>query len=99
MTDSTSSVKLKVSGEKLKMSEPPPCKYPRPQLRGLLLKQIKRNLTITLPLVAFIGLCYKTLHNDRNKKIYADFYRNYDINAEFNKIRNHGLFDSCEPDP
>lgn len=24
--------------------------------------------------------------------------RNYDINKEFNRIRNKGLFDSCEPD-
>ncbi|CAH1366435.1 unnamed protein product, partial [Tenebrio molitor] len=40
----------------------------------------------------------KILVDDHRKNVYVEFYKNYNINKEFNKIRNKGLFDSCEPD-
>jgi cytochrome c oxidase subunit 6c len=40
----------------------------------------------------------KIFVNDHRQQVYAEFYKNYDINKEFNRIRNKGLFDSCEPD-
>ncbi|KAK9873865.1 hypothetical protein WA026_002222 [Henosepilachna vigintioctopunctata] len=68
---------------------------PKPQLRGLLQSQIKKNLIIATA-IAFtaVGL-QKVFINDERKKVYAEFYKNYNIEAEFEKMRAKGLFDSC----
>ncbi|KAJ3648652.1 hypothetical protein Zmor_020440 [Zophobas morio] len=73
-------------------------KTPKPQLRGLLHNQIKRNLIWACGMCFVAAVAQKFLVNDHRQNIYAEFYKKYDINKEFNKIRNKGLFDSCEPD-
>ncbi|KAJ8984218.1 hypothetical protein NQ317_011128 [Molorchus minor] len=73
-------------------------KASKPQLRGLLKSQIKRNIIVIASITAVIAVAQKVFINDQRKKVYAEFYKNYDIEKAFHQIRNKGLFDSCEPD-
>ncbi|XP_044262497.1 cytochrome c oxidase subunit 6C-like [Tribolium madens] len=72
-------------------------KIPKPKMRGLLQAQIKRNLILTGISCTIAGLYMKFIFGNGRKKAYADFYKNYDINKEFHRIRRKGLFDSCDP--
>ncbi|XP_066253557.1 cytochrome c oxidase subunit 6C-like [Euwallacea similis] len=67
----------------------------KPQLRGLLRSQIKLNLLAALGMCTVAAVAMKFLYNDKRKELYAQFYKNYDINKEFEKMRAKGLFDSC----
>ncbi|CAG9813353.1 unnamed protein product [Phaedon cochleariae] len=73
-------------------------KVVKPQLRGLLQKNIKRNIIVAGTVAIAAALVQKVFVNDERKRVYAEFYKNYDIEKSFHQIRNKGLFDSCEPD-
>ncbi|CAH2002320.1 unnamed protein product [Acanthoscelides obtectus] len=73
-------------------------KLPKPQMRSLLHSQIKRNLLFTGISVVIAGCYMKFVYSDSNKKAYANFYRDYDIEKEFETMRKKGLFDSCDTD-
>lgn len=47
----------------------------KPQLRGLLTSQIKKNLVIMSVLSIGSGLLYKIFVCDRRKQRYVDFYK------------------------
>ncbi|KAK9511195.1 hypothetical protein O3M35_005802 [Rhynocoris fuscipes] len=70
-------------------------KIPKPQLRGLLRAQTKRNIAIAMVLSAIGGFAVKTFLGDARKKQYADFYKNYDAKKEFEQMRAKGVFQSC----
>ncbi|XP_053648785.1 cytochrome c oxidase subunit 6C-1 [Cherax quadricarinatus] len=70
----------------------------KPVMRGLLASQIKRNIIIACGLSIVAATSWKLLVQDPRKRIYAEFYKNYDAQAEFDRIRNLGLFTSCKPD-
>lgn len=67
----------------------------KPQLRGLFHAQLKRNLITTFVLVAGCGVSFYLLHNRRQKNAVAEFYKNYDIDKEFDIMRGKKLFESC----
>ncbi|XP_044736394.1 cytochrome c oxidase subunit 6C-like [Chrysoperla carnea] len=67
-------------------------KLAKPNLRGLLNKQIGVNLGVTLGLVVVICTAMKLSVNDARKKKYAEYYRNLDNNDLFNKMRAAGVF-------
>ncbi|XP_017771568.1 PREDICTED: cytochrome c oxidase subunit 6C-1 [Nicrophorus vespilloides] len=69
----------------------------KPVLRGLLHSQIKRNLGAAIVLSIVSGIALKYLVNEPRKAQYAEFYKTYDIEKEFNEMRNKGVFDSCKP--
>ncbi|ENN71775.1 cytochrome c oxidase subunit 6C-like [Dendroctonus ponderosae] len=71
---------------------------PRPQLRGLLRSSIKRNLISVAITITTAAVLMKFVHNDGRKTAYAEFYKNYDIDKEFERMRKKGLFDSCPSD-
>ncbi|XP_023027289.1 cytochrome c oxidase subunit 6C [Leptinotarsa decemlineata] len=73
-------------------------KAAKPQLRGLLQSQIKVNILLAAGVATAAAVLQKVFVNDERKRVYAEFYKNYDIEKAFNQIRNKGLFDSCEPD-
>lgn len=91
-------------------------KLKKPQLRGLLHSQIKRNLIVAGVLTVAVGVAHRIFVVEARKQTYADYYklensrtiinplliaihfRTYDAEKEFNRMRNKGLFDSCEPD-
>ncbi|XP_044745987.1 cytochrome c oxidase subunit 6C-like [Coccinella septempunctata] len=68
---------------------------PKPQLRGLLRSQIKVNLIVMSVIAVGAVALQKVFINDRRKQVYADFYKNYDIDKEFERMKAKGLFDSC----
>ncbi|XP_044745900.1 cytochrome c oxidase subunit 6C-like [Coccinella septempunctata] len=69
--------------------------YPRPQLKGLLKRQIGRNLIGLAIFTTTTVVAMKIFYNDKNKRDYAEFHKNYDIDKEFERMRKKGLFDSC----
>lgn len=70
----------------------------KPQLRGLLNSQIKKNIFIALALSIVGGIGMKVLVCDARKKRYAEFYRTYDAEADFQRMKTAGVFQSCGPD-
>ncbi|XP_066139400.1 cytochrome c oxidase subunit 6C-like [Euwallacea fornicatus] len=73
-------------------------KLPKPQLRHLLHNTIKKNLILVGISITVVAAYVKYVHNDGRKQRYADFYKTYDIEKEFNIMRKKGLFDSCPID-
>lgn len=71
-------------------------KQTKPQLRGLFHAQLRTNLITTFALVAGSGITFYLLHNRRHKNRIAEYYKNYDIDKEFDEIRSKGLFQSCD---
>ncbi|XP_063542760.1 cytochrome c oxidase subunit 6C [Cydia strobilella] len=67
----------------------------KPVMRGLLNASIKRNLFISLALAAVSGVAFKQLIGTERKRKYAEFYRNYDAEKEFEEMKKKGLFQSC----
>ncbi|KPJ07755.1 Cytochrome c oxidase subunit 6C [Papilio machaon] len=67
----------------------------KPQMRGLLNNVIKRNLITAITLAAVAGFSFKQLVGNERKRRYAEFYRTYDAEKEFEEMRQKGLFQSC----
>ncbi|XP_064088987.1 cytochrome c oxidase subunit 6C-1-like [Macrobrachium nipponense] len=70
----------------------------KPVMRGLLGQQIKKNLIISGVLCIITVAAYKFGIQDPRKKRYAEFYKTYDAEKEFERIRNLGLLQSARPD-
>merc|ERR1712121_584066 len=68
-----------------------------PAPRGLLEKQIGRHLKVAIVLSTVAAVGWKLAINDPRKKLYADYYKDYDAQADFDRMRNLGLFQSCRP--
>ncbi|XP_066253476.1 cytochrome c oxidase subunit 6C-like [Euwallacea similis] len=73
-------------------------KLPKPQLRHLLHSSIKRNLILVGISISVATVYMKYVQNDGRKQKYADFYKTYDIEKEFEIMRKKGLFESCPTD-
>ncbi|CAH1640784.1 unnamed protein product [Spodoptera littoralis] len=67
----------------------------KPMMRGLLNAQIKRNLIVSLVLAGISAVAVKQLVGNERKRKYAEFYRTYDAEKEFEEMRKKGLFQSC----
>lgn len=50
-------------------------KVSKPQLRGLLQNQIKRNIIIAASVAAVAAVIQKFVYNDGRKSVYANFYK------------------------
>merc|ERR1712198_105353 len=70
----------------------------KPVLRGMLTQQIKKHLIIATGLGFAAVAVWKVAVQNPRKQVYADFYKTYDAQAEFDRIRNLGHFQSCRPD-
>ncbi|XP_028163310.1 cytochrome c oxidase subunit 6C-like [Ostrinia furnacalis] len=67
----------------------------KPAMRGLLNAAIKRNLYISITVALLSGFAYKELVGTERKRRYAEFYRTYDAEKEFEEMKSKGLFQSC----
>lgn len=47
----------------------------KPQLRGLLHQQIKKNIIVAFVVAGVVATAQKIFVNDAKKKAYADFYK------------------------
>ncbi|KAK8384326.1 hypothetical protein O3P69_009246 [Scylla paramamosain] len=71
----------------------------KPVMRGLLTAQIKKNLIVASGLSVISVLGWKFFFQYPRMQGYADFYKTYDAQKEFDRIRNLGLFHgSCRRD-
>ncbi|KAK2703326.1 cytochrome c oxidase subunit 6C-like [Artemia franciscana] len=73
-------------------------KLPKPQLRGLLTSQIKRNLVFGAVFAFVVTAAYKMNINDKRKIKYAEFYKNYDPQREYEQMKKAGIFQSARPE-
>ncbi|BET00350.1 Cytochrome c oxidase subunit VIc [Nesidiocoris tenuis] len=76
------------------MSSEVATKLEKPQLRRLLESQIKKNLAISIGLAILGGVAFQHFVCDARKQRYADFYKNYDAEKEFQRMKAAGLFQS-----
>ncbi|KAK3874013.1 hypothetical protein Pcinc_021031 [Petrolisthes cinctipes] len=70
----------------------------KPVMRGMLTAQIKKNLIVATGLSIVTVAAWKYFIQYPRMQKYADFYKDYDAQKEFDRIRNLGLFQSCRPD-
>lgn len=73
-------------------------KIPKPLMRGLLRKQIGRNLVGAFFVTVSAALIFQFTVKNGHRSKYDNFYKNYDIEKEFEIMRKKGVFDSCAPD-
>uniref|UniRef100_T1IR91 Uncharacterized protein n=1 Tax=Strigamia maritima TaxID=126957 RepID=T1IR91_STRMM len=66
----------------------------KPQLRGLLRSYMKKHGIIGATLSGISVVLYKFGISDPRKKKYADFYKDYDPDAEFERMSALGLMQS-----
>lgn len=50
-------------------------KVVKPQLRGLLHQQIKKNIAIAFVVAGVVATLQKVFINDERKRLYAEFYK------------------------
>ncbi|KAH7975610.1 hypothetical protein HPB52_003703 [Rhipicephalus sanguineus] len=63
----------------------------RPQFHGLLKSYLRKHITIALTLSAAGGIAWRFLVANPRKQRYADFYKNYDGEAEAEKMMEIGV--------
>ncbi|XP_031620388.1 cytochrome c oxidase subunit 6C-like [Contarinia nasturtii] len=67
----------------------------RPQLKGRHVLFMKKHLSIGIAYALATVIIAKYTINEPRKRAYAEYYKNYDIEAEFERIRKLGWFQSC----
>nr|CAD7267142.1 unnamed protein product [Timema shepardi] len=77
-----------------RMSDSVVAKLPKPQLRGLLASSIKFHLPIAIVVSIASGVAFQFLVCEPRKRRYAEFYKNYDIDKEFERMKQAGVFQS-----
>ncbi|CAH1118686.1 unnamed protein product [Phaedon cochleariae] len=70
-------------------------KLKKPQMHGLATKAAKSMVAKALLSAGLAGLMFHQFYMERKKRIYRNFYENYDIEKEFERIRSKNVFDSC----
>ncbi|XP_031623800.1 cytochrome c oxidase subunit 6C [Contarinia nasturtii] len=71
---------------------------PRPVLKGRHAQFMKKHLAIGIGMSLVSVYLTKVFVNDKRKAAYAEYYKNYDIEENFHRIRKLGWFDSCSAD-
>lgn len=56
--------------------------------------KIKTNIAIALALTVTGGLLFKIFVGEARKKKYAEFYKTYDAENEFQEMKERGVFQS-----
>ncbi|XP_075525194.1 cytochrome c oxidase subunit 6C-1-like [Dermacentor variabilis] len=63
----------------------------RPQFHGLLKSHLRKHIAICLTLSAIGGVAWRYLVVNKRRQRYADFYKNYDAEAECEKMMEIGV--------
>lgn len=69
-----------------------------PQMRGFLVSRFKRDMVVTVALSVVAVVAWRVGFVNVRKQRYEDFYKTYDVNADFERMRKAGIFQSCGPD-
>jgi len=67
-------------------------KLARPALRGHHLNEIKRNVGIATVGASVVSFAWYWFINKARRDNYANFYKNYDAEAEFQRMKAAGVF-------
>lgn len=67
----------------------------KPRLRGLLRRRLQFHLTMAGLLSTSAAAAWWFLVALPRRKRYADFYKTYDAQADFERMKRLGLFQSC----
>ncbi|XP_066482070.1 cytochrome c oxidase subunit 6C [Tiliqua scincoides] len=70
---------------------------PKPQMRGLLAKRLRKHIVVAFVFAFGCAASYKFGVAEPRKRAYADFYKNYDAMKEFEAMRDAGVFESVQP--
>ncbi|XP_068172414.1 cytochrome c oxidase subunit 6C [Antennarius striatus] len=70
---------------------------PKPVMRGMLAKRLRFHLPAALGLSILTALVFKYTVTEPRKAAYAEFYKHYDADKEFNAMREAGVFQSVQP--
>ncbi|KAL6257022.1 hypothetical protein P5V15_011957 [Pogonomyrmex californicus] len=69
----------------------------KPQLRGLHMSQIRKNLVGMLIVSFSAAFAFKVMVVDKRKQRYADFYKTYDAEKQLKIMNDAGLMQSYLP--
>lgn len=67
---------------------------PKPQMRGLLAKCLRVHIVGAFIVALGVAAAYKFGVAESRKKVYVEFYGNYDSMKEFEEMRKAGIFQS-----
>jgi len=67
----------------------------KPQLRGLLASQLKGQVIVAAGLGVISVILVKVFLKDARLKRYEEFYKSYDAEKDFERMRRAGVFRSC----
>ncbi|XP_014439204.1 cytochrome c oxidase subunit 6C-like [Tupaia chinensis] len=68
----------------------------KPQMHGLLAKRLGFHIVGAFIVSLSVAAFYKFAVTEPRKKVYADFYRNYDSMKDFEEMRKAGIFQSTK---
>uniref|UniRef100_A0A8C8YLG6 Cytochrome c oxidase subunit 6C n=1 Tax=Prolemur simus TaxID=1328070 RepID=A0A8C8YLG6_PROSS len=68
----------------------------KPQMRGLLARCLQFHIVGAFIVSLGVAALYKFGVAKPRKKVYADFYRNYDSMKNFEEMRKAGVFQSAK---
>ena len=66
-------------------------KIPKPELRGLLRSYLKKHVSIAVLLGIGASIGWKIFIADPRKKKYAEFYKTYDADEHYQKMKKAGV--------
>ncbi|CAD6999346.1 cytochrome c oxidase subunit 6C-1 [Ceratitis capitata] len=67
----------------------------KPVLRGLHNATIKKNLIVAIALTTVVTVAWNFAINKPKKVAYAEFYKTYDAQKSFERMKANGRFQSC----
>ncbi|XP_076444348.1 cytochrome c oxidase subunit 6C-like [Babylonia areolata] len=70
----------------------------KPQLRGALASRLKFHAAIGFTVAISAAMIWKFGFAERRKQRYLDFYKNYDQNVDFERMKKAGVFQSVNAD-
>ncbi|KAK7115601.1 cytochrome c oxidase subunit 6C-like [Littorina saxatilis] len=70
----------------------------RPQLRGLLMRQLRQHAIGAAVFVVITTVAYRIGMVSARRNRYLEFYRTYDPEADFERMKNAGVFKSVRED-
>ncbi|XP_075210891.1 cytochrome c oxidase subunit 6C-like [Lycorma delicatula] len=73
-------------------------KLPKPQMRRLFETQLKLQLGFALTSGVISAVLFKIFYAEKRKQRVIDYYKDYDCEVHFEKMRRNGVFDSVPAD-
>ena len=71
-------------------------KIAKPVLRGYHLQEIKRNVILATAVSCGVSAAWYFFVNKARRDNYVNFYKNYDAEADFQRMKAAGVFNCCK---